>query len=616
MLTNDLFNKYINFIELFRDQARKNADKPALVFEGNELTYGQLDLSSNQIAHMINTSHANEKLAVLLLSNPLAQITAMIGVLKSGLCYIPLDPSYPEETNEYILKDSSAKLIITEAEQLPLVNKIADGDRTVFNMSEAKGYSSGNTSKPVTYDDYSYILYTSGSTGQPKGVAHSHLNLTHLISIYSADIQIRESDRFTYLYSYSFSAGIKDVFAALACGATVYPYLIKTEGVKRLIHYLRDNRITVYHSVPTVFRHLCAELSKDDICFPDLRLISLGSEAITKKDFQLYAKYFPDNCRLHIEYGITETGVITQYFMDKSTPLPTHTIPVGSPVFGKEITLVDDLGNPVEPDGVGEIVIKSPYIAKGYWKHGQLKPLPGTDSLGSYEVRVFKTGDLGRWRADGCLDHLGRKDNQVKIHGYKINIGELEAILSNLELVKEAVVVMKENKAGDNSLAAFIVTQNDNEQPDDLVFIKETLRQKIPEYMIPARFIKLDQLPKLPNGKNDRQKLINELKKNGERAGSYSTDIIEQAVALIYADIVDVKDFSVNDSIFELGANSMTASQVCSTIEDWFKIDFPVAHIFNQPSVSGLARLITESGEQQEQLAACARKIISMAGQH
>jgi len=599
------------FIDLFQDRVQKNPGKTALVFQTGERTYRQLDVSSNQIAHLLLSYRGNQKMVVLALKNPLSQIEAMIGVLKSGMCYIPMDPSYPEETIEYILKDSTAGLILTETDLLPWVSRIAGPDRVVLNIHEAPAWSPENPGLRVTLDDYSYILYTSGSTGQPKGVTHSHLNLLHLITIYCSDIRIQEDDRFTYLYSYSFSAGIKDVFAALTGGATVYPYLVKTEGVKRLISHLRDNRITVYHSVPTVFRHLCADLGKEDARFPDLRLVSLGSEAITQKDFHLFKEHFPDGCRFHIEYGITETGVIAQNFLDKATGLATPAIPVGLPVFGKEVILTDELGNPVGPDETGEITVISPYIARGYWKQGELTPLPPAASSHSPSARIFKTGDLGRWRADGQLEHLGRIDNQIKIRGYKVNTGELESVLNNLETVKEAVVVPVENKAGDNSLVAFIVPQNGND-PGQVASIRETLRQKLPEYMIPARLIKLEQIPKLPNGKNDRQKLIRELKGFDGESGSCFADIIEQAVALIYEDILDVKNFTVNDGIFELGGNSMTASQVCGVIEDLFMIDFPVSAIFNDPSVSGLARLIRESGESPEELASRAQQVIGI----
>lgn len=610
MLTTDLLkDEDINFIKLFQNQVNKNCGKCAISFQDKELTYEQLDLYSNQIAHMIKKNNVNQKNVILLLSNPLSQISAMLGVLKSGLCYIPLDPSYPEETNDTIIKDSCAKLILTEDTELSLVKKVANMDINILSLRDAENYSSDNLNEKIAHDDNSYILYTSGSTGKPKGVVHNHRNLLHLITVYCEDLQIEECDRFSYLYSYSFSAGIKDVFAPLACGATIYPYSIKKEGIKGLITYLKNNQITVYHSVPTVFRHLCEEL-KEGECFPHLRLISLGSEAITNKDIQLYTKYFADNSRLHIEYGITEAGVITQNFLDKNIIHKIDRLPVGSSIFGKDVTILDDADNPVKPNEVGEIAVKSAYIAKGYWKQGDLNVLKVSHFEDGLEIRFFKTGDLGRWSDSGVLEHLGRKDNQTKIHGHKVNITELEIILSNLELIDEAIVLPKEDKAGDNSLIAFVVIGNDDEQ-NMLPLIREQLKQKIPEYMIPARFIKLDQIPKLPNGKKDRQKLISELEEIKEEKKVYSNDIIEQAIALIYADILDINDFNVNDSIFALGASSIKVSQVCSIIEEVFDIDFPVSYIFNYPSAAGLVKLLIES-EDKVQLKTQAQQFIEM----
>ena len=614
MFRPDLLNdQEMHFIKLFQNQIEKNSTKAALVFEGMELTYGQLDLYSNRIAHLINHTHSKEKVIALLLSNPLSQICAMLGVLKSGLCYIPLDPAYPEETIETILNDSGAKMVLTETEQLPIVTKLGSPHMTVLDIDDAEGYTFDSIDLHLTHDDYSYILYTSGSMGKPKGVVHDHRNLLHLIIIYSTDLQIEECDRFTYLYSYSFSAGIKDVYVALACGATIYPYVIKNKGIKRLINHLRENRITIYHSVPTVFRHLCSEFSKETCPLPDLRIISLGSEAVTQKDFELYARHFPDHCRMHIEYGITEAGVISQYFLDKNTPLQTGTIPVGHPVYGKEIILMDELEKQVKPYEAGEIVMNSPYIAKGYWKKGELIPFPIRHSHNEFEFRVFKTGDLGIRHSDGCLEHLGRKDNQIKILGHKVNIGELENYLNGLEFINEAVVIPKKNKSGDYSLIAFIVIENSAE-PNALSIVKKELGRKIPENMIPAHIIRIEQIPKLPNGKRDQQKLLSVIEKHygaGEQICSHNS--IEQAIALIYADILDVRNFGVNDSIFELGGNSMTASQVCSIIEDLFQIDFPVSHIFMSPSVAALSQCVVANCKSAEQLKNAARRVIDMA---
>ena len=614
MLRPDLLNdQEMHFIKLFQNQLTKNSTKAALVFEGMELTYGQVDLYSNRIAHLINHAHSKEKIIAILLSNPLSQICAMLGALKSGLCYIPLDPAYPEETIEDILNDSGVKVILTEAEQLPSIKKLGNPHMTILDIDDAEGYSLDSINSYLTHDDFSYILYTSGSMGKPKGVVHNHRNLLHLITIYSADLQIEECDRFTYLYSYSFAAGIKDVFTALACGATLYPYVIKNKGVKQLINYLSENRITIYHSVPTVFRHLCSEFSKQTCPFPDLRIISLGSEAVTQNDFELYAKHFPDHCCMHIEYGITEAGVISQYFLDKNTQLQKGTIPIGHPVYGKEISLVDELEKPVKPYEVGEIIVNSPYIAKGYWKKGRLISFPISYSHNRFEFRVFKTGDLGVRRSDGCLEHLGRKDNQIKILGHKVNISELENFINGLELINEAVVVSKGNKLEDSSLIALVVIKNSTE-PNPLSVIKKELRQKIPEYMVPAHIIKVEQIPKLPNGKRDQQKLLSVIEEYyGAGKQIYSYNSLEQAIALIYADILDVRNFGVNDSIFELGGNSMVGSQVCSIIEDLFEIDFPASHIFTSPSVAALSQCVMASCKSAEQLTNAAQRVIDMA---
>ena len=334
-----------------------------------------------------------------------------------------------------------------------------------------------------------FILYTSGSTGQPKGVIQNHRNVIHNALRYATGCRIGPEDRVTLLASLGTGQGTPTAFSALLSGAALYPLAIKQEGVAGLSTWLNTEEITVYISTPTLFRHFVGTLTGEEN-FPKLRMIRLGAEQIQKRDVDLYKKYFPSHCTLAIFLSATEAGNLCQYFVDKQTEITGDSVPVGRPVDGVDILLLDDTGKEVGPNEIGEIVVKSRFISPGYWRNPELTKavfLPDGDK------RIYRTGDLGRLLANGELEHLGRKDFQIKIRGYRVEIAEIESALLKRSQINEAVVVAMDNRAGDKRLVAYIVPAG--QPPPSASELRSFLEEKLPDYMIPSAFVMLMLYP-------------------------------------------------------------------------------------------------------------------------
>ena len=365
----------------------------------------------------------NQAIVALLLGHDVEMIIGMLGVLKSGHIFVSMDPTYPEERLLYLLEDTGARLIITddlhEATAVKLRDKTNRHLRILNlsrrNLTDSSDLSDENLPERVGPESLAYLMYTSGSTGYPKGVMQKHRNTLHFTMNYTNGLHLSRTDRLSLIPSFSFSAAMMDTFGALLNGATLCLYDIRRDGPAKLGQWLIDRKITIYHSVPTVFRHLVAALT-DEMSFPDLRVIDFGGEPVSSPDVELYKKYFPEQCLLVNGLGATELNVIRQYYLDHRTEIYGNLVPVGYPVSDTEILLIDETGNEVKYNRPGEIVIKSEFLSPGYWELAEQTEQVFKAAAGS-EQRLYYTGDLGRLRTDGCLEHLGRKDSQLKIRG-------------------------------------------------------------------------------------------------------------------------------------------------------------------------------------------------------
>jgi amino acid adenylation domain-containing protein len=581
----------------FRRIAARYPDRRAVKDGPHELTYARLDRAANRIARAIlaRGGSADEPVA-LLLQHGASLIAGILGVLKAGRIYLPLDPSFPRARLAYILEDAGAGLVISDGAHLELVRSLGPAARPVLDLDRLDpGLPDTDLDLPISPGAPAYVLYTSGSTGRPKGVVQSHRNVLWDIREYTNTLHISCDDRMTLLYSCSVNGAVRGIFGALLNGASLYPFDVKERGLNGLAELLSREEITFYHSVPSVFRHFVATLSGRET-FPRLRVIRFGGERVLARDVEAYRRHFPDGCLLYAGMGATETGHVRHYFLDHSTPVG-GVVPTGYPVEGKQVLLLDEAGGEVPVGEAGEIAVRSRYLALGYWRRPEATRaafLP--DPAGGAE-RLFRTGDLGRMHPDGCLEHLGRKDFQVKVRGHRIESAEVERTLLGLTGVGEAVVVAREEGSGEQRLVAYLVPAAGSPPPVPAE-LRGQLLDHLPDHMVPSAFVLLERLPLTPNGKVDRLALPAPVRDGRGPDGAVVPpgDAVEVVLASLWAETLGLGRVGVEDDFFELGGHSLLATRVLARLREALGVDLPLRAFFERPTVAALAERVRAEG--------------------
>jgi amino acid adenylation domain-containing protein len=652
----------------FESLVRKYPDRIAIKTARHKWSYAELNRRANQVAQAIlNLCGAGEDRIALLFDHDAPMIAGMIGALKAGKTYVPLDPNNPEKRLTQIIEDSQATALLTNSTNLALARTIwsARADRSVdtaldqierceskasplrpagafqslINIDDVHSLEAAVNLPIVKPDRLAYILYTSGSTGQPKGVMQNHRNVLHYIRAYTNNLHLSAEDRLTLLSSYCFDASVMDIYGALLNGATLYPIDIKREGLAGLSQRLIDEEMTVYHSTPTVYRYFVSSaattLRDNEVStgngsdrvehetseFPHLRLVVLGGEKVTRTDVELYQKHFSDDCLFLNGLGPTEATVVLQNFINMQTKISGDNIPVGFPVEDTEVLLLNKDGKPSEVSG--EIAIKSAHVALGYWRNSEAtdKAFVGAPSLDDRPylpdaprgnsptvregfLRVYRTGDMGRRLPNGAIQFEGRKDFQIKVRGFRVELGEIESALAQHQLVRESVVVAKDNAAGDKRLVAYVVPHDKQiaapssfgrgEQSHDLrvAELRDFLRQKLPEYMAPSSFVMLDALPVTAGGKLNRRALPAPDDSVEPALVAAPRTPLEKSLTTIWADVLEVKAIGINDNFFDLGGHSLLAVRLFAQIDKRLGKRLPLSSLFLTPTVAQLAAAI------------------------
>jgi amino acid adenylation domain-containing protein len=577
--------------ERFEKIVRKFPDRTAVETRRHRLTYGDLNRTANKTAHavLLTCGDKNHSIAVLM-DHDAPVISAIMGALKAGKFYVPLDPSLPYARSKFIVDDAQAQTIITDTKYLSLAKTLVESPSRLLNIDDIEDVPDTDPPVRVRPDDLCWVIYTSGSTGKPKGVMQNHRNVLHFMMNYTNGLHISAEDRLTLLYSFSVNGGAHDIFAALFNGATICPYDLKTEGFAELRQWLIDERITIYHSVPTVFRQFIESLTGGED-FPDLRIVRLGGEPVYKRDINLFKKHFSTDCILVNRLGSSETGSLRMFFLDKETEVRNNLVPVGYAVADNDVLLLDDSGAQVAGDE-GEIAVRTRYVSPGYWRRPDLTADSFLDDPSDENRKIYRTGDLGRLLPDGCLLHLGRKDFFVKIRGYRVELDEIEMTLMEFPGIKEVAVPELNNNSGDERLVAYVVPKT--APGPNVSEIRRFLEEKLPDYMIPATFITLDALPLTDTLKVDRKALP---KPNGLRpeiAVPYAAprNSIEAALAKIWAEMLELDQVGVHDNFFDLGGHSLAATRVISRVVLTFPLNLPVKVLFDSPTVAEMAEVI------------------------
>jgi amino acid adenylation domain-containing protein len=598
-------------IKKFEEQVVLFAKKTAVVTESAMLTYEDVNLYANRVAHAILETdtgpgkNGTNPIVGLLFEHSSDMIIAVLGTLKGGKAYLPLDITYPKNRLTYMMEDSETSLVLTNTNNLSLAEKLAakvKNQLKIINIepilmdTDMEGKQKPkmeNIKREPSGDRLAYILYTSGSTGRPKGVIQDQENVCYYIKNWTERFSITHEDRMTLFTAFSHDGAGQDMFGALHNGATLYPYsILNRPNIAGLIEWLKKERITIWHSVPTIYRYFVNALEDRGIeknYFPHLRFILLGGEQVRDHDIRMFKRFFPGALFANV-YGQTESSVDSIWLVRPGDPV--NKILIGDPLDKTDILIVDEEGEILEDLGIGEIVVACGHISPGYWNNEESgkKKFFNDPELG----RLYRTGDLGRLMADGSIECMGRKDSQVKIRGFRIETGEIETILLNHEAIREAVVITRTDTNGNVHLCAYIVpAPSSSPSPTGKAFtftiteLRKYLSAELPDHMIPSYFIELDKLPLTPNGKIDRKKLPEPEPIRPQLEVTYIAPEtgIEKKISDTWKGVLNLDKVGVNDSFFDLGGTSFDIIKIMSQLYDIFKKDIPVVSVFRYPTI-------------------------------
>jgi amino acid adenylation domain-containing protein len=582
----------------FKQQVEKYGDQLAVKSGNRSLSYTELNRAANRIAHaVIDRLGATEVPVAVFLRHGMSAVVAILGILKAGKCYVPLDPDYPAARLAAILEESQASLLLTDDADSPsALEFVRDADIILSIDSLDSRLATDDPGLSISPDSLAYLFYTSGSTGRPKGVVQNHRNVLHQIMTYTNALLINPDDHVTQLHSHGFSASRLDIFGALLNGAALFPFSLAEEGMDGLARRLVDEEITIVHWVPTAFRHFAGTLDKDTR-FPKVRLIVLGSEPLSSQDLELYRRHFSPVSVLVNRYGATEAGNIRWYFLDQQTALRTGPVPVGYAIEDTEVLLLDEVGKQLGKNQIGEIAVKSSYLSPGYWQRPDLTAAAFSSVSGEPDKKIYRTGDMGQLLGDGSLLHLGRKDFQAKIRGYRVELGEVECALLDHPAVTAAVVAVRQDQYENNYLVAYYVTGS-TPAPDHSALLNH-LRARLPSYMVPAAFVRLEALPLTPNGKLDRNALPepDPLRLDSETPAAKPTTGVEKTLTQMWSGVLGIAALGIHDNFFDLGGQSLQAMMMLASMASAFKIVVSIREFFEVPTVAQMAELIRSRSE-------------------
>jgi len=585
----------------FAEMVRRYPDRPAAQDADGALTYAALDRTANRAAHALLAHRSGGEPVGLLFEHGAAMIVAILGVLKAGRACVPLDPGDPAARLESVLGDAGCELLLTNSTNLPLARRLLpEGDRILTLDALHGNLPLDDPGVALTSDGLAYLFYTSGSTGRPKAVMQTHRTILHNVMVSTNHQHLCPDDRLSLLPPFAFVASLPDIFGALLNGAAVFPFDVRAEGPGRVPGWLRAQAITVWHTVPTLFR-LVARAVRATETFPALRLLYLSSEPLYWRDVEAFRRTLPHRCLLRHVLGTTEISPVCDSLLDATTPVGVGRVPVGHPVADTEIMILDGEGHPASPGGTGEIAIRSPFLTPGYWRRPDLTQDRFLPDPEGGDARVYRTGDVGRLLPDGALLHLGRTDDRGKIGGRTVDPGEIEAaIAEEVEGIKEAVVLLREDRPGDARLVAYLVPLT---PPGPSVSVlRQALARSLPGYLIPSAVVMLDALPLTRNGKVDRQALPPPERGRLELDAAHEAPRtpLEERLAAIWAQVLCLDCVGVHDNFLALGGNSLSASQILARAQSVLGVDLSLRSLFEAPTVAGMAihvaRRVAEEG--------------------
>jgi amino acid adenylation domain-containing protein/non-ribosomal peptide synthase protein (TIGR01720 family) len=605
--------------ELFEAQALRRPDRIAVSFPGESLTYGELNRRANQLASYLRQSGVGPDVFVgICVERSLDMVVGILGILKAGGTYVPLDPTYPQERLAFMVADVQAPVVIVQTRLLAYLPEhqakviLIDRDWEVIAQAQGggPGESEGNPVSGATAEHVAYLMYTSGSTGRPKGICIPHRAINRLV-FNTNYIQMDPDDRVALVSNSAFDAATFELWSALLHGARLVG-IAKEVALSpyELAAYIREQGISTMFLTTALFNQLAREIPG---AFHTVRHMMFGGEAADPHWVREVLAHDPPQ-RLLNAYGPTENTTFTTWYLVQEVPADATGVPIGRPISNTQTYVLDRYLQPLPLGIPGELCIGGDGLAREYLRRPELTaekfiPNPFSDKPGE---RLYRTGDLVRYRPDGTLEFLGRIDHQVKIRGFRIELTEIEAVLGQHPAVQDAVVLAREDMVvGEKMLVAYVAPKDEGPSMTDeeasvarsgassLVAgeLRSYLQRKLPEYMVPSAFVMLNRLPLTPNGKVDRRALpapdSSDQELNGNHAAPRTP--LEEMLAGIWAQVLGRKQAGIHDNFFDAGGHSLLATQLMSRVRDAFHVELPLRALFEAPTIAGLARAIDQA---------------------
>ena len=581
--------------EFFEVQAAETPEAIAVVCDGHAVTYEDLNCRANVLAHYLRSLGVGPEVLVgICLERSVDMVVGLLGILKAGGAYVPLDPEYPEERLAFMVADAGVAVVLTHE---TLQSRLPADAATVVCLDTKEAIIrealTTNPNVPIAPENLAYVIYTSGSTGQPKGVGVSHAGLLNLIQWMQEAYSLTANDRLLQKTPFSFDVSVWEFFWPLVTGARL---VVAPPGdhrdPERLKTVITTQGVTTLHFVPSMLQAFL-ESTGFESC-QTLRRIFCGGDVLPEQVAEKVLMRL-EGVELYHLYGPTEASVdVTAWSCEKGAA----EIPIGRPIANTQIYVLDRHGQPVPVGVIGEMQIGGIGLARGYHNRCALTaekfvPNPFSTVPGA---RLYKTGDLARYRGDGVIEYVGRIDYQVKLRGFRIELGEIEAQLRAHEQIQDAVVVVHEAQPGNKQLVGYVVPAAGSTL--DLRAVKEALVEWLPGYMVPTQLVQLEKLPLTPNGKVDRKALpvhdVHQRVVDGEHVAP-QTDI-EQAIAIVWHDVLHVRAIGIHDNFFDLGGNSLLIAQVRSKLQNVFDREISLVNLFQYPTIHALAEYLTQLG--------------------
>jgi len=580
-------------VERFSSIARKYPQFIAAKSNHQVITYEELDERSTDLAYAILSEQGAGTEAIGLLFNlHIPVLVAMLGALKAGKIIVLLNPKAPAARNLATLRSCRAGLIIADDENIENAQQLSEAVRIVLSLTTKRPRQSGfDLDSLSSSGSLALISYTSGSTGEPKGVMQSHRSILHNVMLRTNLYRISPYERIAVPRSVT-SGAVVNMFMAVLNGSGCYLFDTQKEGVGALADWLAQEQVTVLSTSMSLFRHLAEVMNGSDTC---LRILQFGSQSVHRTDVELFKLRFPQECILFNLLSSTETGPLAAYAIEAAEPLVKEEIPIGFPLPDKEIVLQNSQGANVGYLDAGEIVVKSRYLSNGYWNNEDLTAAKFKHDPNDPEMAIYYSGDLGVMLPDGCLIHKGRKDSRIKVRGYAVEPEEVEKSLKQYGAIHDAIVVAKENNLLEDVLVAYVTMRAGTSLKT--AEVRSFLRGKLPDYMIPSAFVVLEAMPLTPSGKIDRQALPDPESFRPDLGTPYvqPRTLVEGDLANIWADVLALAQVGVHDNFLDLGGHSLAASRMIARVIQTYQLEIPIKALFDAPTVAEMASLITQN---------------------